>query len=209
MAGQLNGSTPELRHMRGLLRSFFTDYLRIFEQDAAAKLCLDRITFSRMTLDGVGLLAEIPTRKEKETVTVLVQIEPEALHAAEAAERIRRSLQNLRIPWATPVLASVLYLRGGRPGASLESEAVARIDVIETARAYFTAISLAATRAEPYLRRPEPLAWALAAWMRPTERTLDEHRRACLERIAAGALDEKRRTLLRRSVRAGMGLLEK
>lgn len=192
--------------MRDLLRSFFTDYLRIFEQEAAAKLCLDRITFSRMALDGVGLLAEVPTRKGEETVTVLVQIEPEALHSADAAERIRRSLQNLRIPWATPVLASMLYLRGGRSGACLESEAVARIGVIETARAYFTAISLAATRAEPYLCRPEPLAWALAAWMRPTARTLDEHRRACLERIAAGALAEKRRALLRRSVRAGMPL---
>jgi len=201
MGGQLNGSTPELRRIRHLIRSFFADYLRIFEPEAAAGMWLDRIAFNRMTLDGVGLLAEVPSRRrEGGTVSVLVQIEPEALPSSAAADRIRRSLQNLRIPWGAPVLASLLYLRGGRPGAHLKAGAVAEVGGVEMVRIWYTVFSLAATRAESYLNRPEPLAWALAAWMRPTERSADEHRRACLERIAAAALDEKRRVLLRRSV---------
>jgi hypothetical protein len=64
---------------------------------------------------------------------------------------------------------------------------------------------LTESRAEHFLERPEPLAWAFAAWMRPTKRTPDEHARACLERIAGAALDEERRTLLRRSVKASLG----
>lgn len=198
---QPRGSTPELRRVRLLLRSFFAEYLRIVEPDAAAEMRLDQVTFRRKPLDGVGLAAEIPLRREGETVNVLVQIEPEALPPCAAADRIRRSLRSLRLPYGAPILVSILYLRGGRPGIHLDSGIMAEAGRIEVARLYFTTFALAETRAEHYLERAEPLAWALAARMRPTRRGPDEHRRACLEKISAVALDEKRRALLRRNAR--------
>ena len=133
-------------------------------------------------------------------MTVLVRIEPELLMPGETSLRIARSLQDLRLPYVKPVLASAVHLQGGRPGLRLESGIVSRACGIETARLYFTTFGLAGSRAEQFLERPEPLAWALAARMHPTRRTPEEHRRACLERIAGADLDERRRTLLRRSV---------
>jgi hypothetical protein len=136
-------------------------------------------------------------------VTVLVRIEPEGLPPAETSLRIGESVRGLRLPYGAPVLASMVYLQGGRPGVRLESGVIARAAGLELARIYYTTFGLSESRAEPFLERPEPLAWALAARMQPSKRTVDEHRRACLDRIAtAAAFDEKRRALLRRWVKA-------
>lgn len=193
----------DARILRTLIRSFFADYLRIVEPEAVDGLRLDQVAFRRkLPPDGSGLLAEVASRTEGESVTVLVRIEPEGLTSGETSSRIGQSLRSLRLRYVKPVLASAVYLQGGRPGLRLESGVVARACGIDMSRLYFTTFGLTESRAEHFLERPEPLAWALASRMRPTRRTPDEHRRACLERIAGAALDEKRRTLLRRSVPA-------
>jgi len=194
---------PELHLLRDLIRSFFPDYLRLVEPDAAAEMRLDQVALHRNHLDGASVVADVPGRNGEEKVTVLVQIEPEAL--PDSSLRIRQSLRSLRLSYGEPVLASVVYLRGGLPGIHLDSGLLAEALRIEMVRIYFTTFGLAETRAEHFLERPEPLAWALAARMRPTRRAPDEHRRACLERIAAAALDEKRRALLRRGVETFLG----
>ena len=190
--------SPELRLLRDLIRSFFPDYLRLVEPDAAAEMRLEQIVLRRYRLEGAGLVADVTGRNGQERVTVLVQIEPQAL--TDSSLRIRQSLRSLRLPYGEPVLASVVYLRGGLPGIRLESGLLAEALRVEMARIYFTTFALEASRAEYFLERPEPLAWAFAAWMRPTRRAPAEHRRACLERIAAAELDTKRRALLRRGV---------
>lgn len=193
----------DVRILRTLIRSFFADYLQIVEPEAAGGLRLDQVAFRRMVPpDGRGLLAEVASRAEGESVIVLVRIEPEMLAPGEISLRIGQSVRALRLPYAKPLLASAVYLQGGRPGLRLESGVVAQACGIDMARLYFTTFGLAGTRAEHYLERPEPLAWALAARMRPTRRTPNEHARACLDRIAGAALDEKSRILLRRSVKA-------
>src|SRR5262249_40123784 len=50
--------------------------------------------------------------------------------------------------------------------------------------------------AADYLARPEPLAWALAALMRPGQLTRPALKLECLRRIAAVDLDEERRIRL-------------
>lgn len=192
--------SPDLRLLRGLIRTFLADYLRIVEPDAAAGMRLDQIRLRRGPSDGTGVVAEVSGRQIAERVTVLVRIEPEALPPCVSSQRIRQSLRDLRLLSGEPVLASVLSVRGGRPGIHLDSGVLSEALGIETARIHFTSLGLVETRAEYYLERPEPLAWALAARMRPTRRSLEEHRRACLERIANASLDEKRRSLLRRFV---------
>ena len=194
-------ASRDVRRLRALIQGFFADYLRIVEPEAAAGLRLDQVTFRRkVPLDGRGLCAEVAGRTEGESVAVLVRIEPEWLTTDEASLRIGQSLRALRLCFARPVLASTVYLQGGRPGLHLESGVVSRACGVEMARLYFTTFGLIGARAEHFLGRPEPLAWALAAWMHPVRRTPDEHRRACLERIARADLDETRRTLLRRSI---------
>jgi hypothetical protein len=189
----------EVRRLRDLIRSFFADYLQIVESDAAAELRLHDIALRRKAVDGVTVVAETASRRGEE-VTVLVRIEPEGLTPAETSLRLGESVRSLRLPYGAPVLASMVYLQGGRPGINLGSGVIARAAGIELVRIYYTTFALSRSRAEYFLARPEPLAWALAAWMEPRKRTLDEHCRACLERIAAAALDEKRRALLRRCV---------
>lgn len=194
----------EVRRLRDLIRNFFADYLRIVESDCATELRLDDVVPRRKTLDGVAVVAEAASR-QGEKVTVLVRVEPEGLTPAETCLRVSESVRGLRLPYGEPVLASMVYLRGGRPGVHLESGVIAQAAGIDLARIYFTTFALAGSRAEHFLERPEPLAWALAARMQPTRRTLDEHRQACLNRIEAAALDEKSRALLRRWVQAFPG----
>lgn len=161
---------------------------------------LDQIRLRRRPPDGAGVAAEVYGRQIAERVTVLVRIEPEAPSPRASSQRIRQSLRDLRLLSGEPVLASVVSVRGGRPGIHLESGILAEALGLETARIYFTSLGLEETRAEYYLERPEPLAWVFAARVRPTRRSLEEHRRACLKRIAAVSLDEKQRALLRRFV---------
>lgn len=196
---------PERRPLlRDLIQTFFADYLRLVEPDSAGQMWLDRITFpgngKRAACDDddfrkIGVIAEVPSHRG-ELVTVLVQIEPEALTPPEVARRLGHYLMGLEIRYGQPVLLSVLYLRGGRPGIHLESGVLGEACGIELMRIYFTTFALAETHAEYYLERPEPLAWVFAALMRPTKRTPEEHRCACLERIANAPLDEERRLLL-------------
>ena len=199
------GQSPEVRRLRDLIRSFFADYLRIVESDAAAGLCLDDIALRRKPVDDIAVVAETVSR-QGEKVTVLVRIEPEGLSPAETSLRLGASLRGLRLPYGEPLLASIVYLQGGRPGVRLESAVIAQAAGVDLARIYYTTFGLAGSRAEHYLERPEPLAWALAARMQPMRRTPAEHRRACLDLIATAALDEKRRALLRRWVTQGRSI---
>jgi hypothetical protein len=60
----------------------------------------------------------------------------------------------------------------------------------------FRTFSVSGCRAEEYLERPEPLAWALAALMRPGRWSRAGHRMACFRRIAAADLPELKKFLL-------------
>ena len=192
--------------LRDLIQTCFADYLRLVEPDSADQMWLDRITFPRSEkLDAcedddfrrIGVVAEVPSHRG-ELVTVLVQIEPEALAPTEIARRLGHYLMELELRYGQPVLLSVVYLQGGRPGIHLESGVISEACGIDLVRIYYTCFALGEARAEYFLDRPEPLAWVFAALMAPAKRTPEEHRRACLERIAAAPLDEERRLLLLR-----------
>ena len=189
--------------LRELIQTFFADYLRLVEKDAAAGLRLDRIAFPQASAEAGCLVAQVPSRSGAGVVTVVVRIEPEPLPLEEVSARIGRSLKGLRLCYGDPVLASVVFLRGGRSGVRLESGILAKCEGVEVARIYFTTFGLSESRAECFLERPEPLGWALAALMRPTLRTLEDHRRACLERIESADLAGELQELLRGWIEGG------
>jgi hypothetical protein len=195
---------------REVLETFLADYLRLVEPDSAAHLRLDRLALldapapsgrAAMERQEVGVVGEAPSRWG-ETVTVMVQVEPEALTPGELSRRIGGYFADREIHYCQPVLLSVLYLRGGRPGVNLETAPVCRILNTDILRIYFSAFGVAGSRAEYYLERPEPIAWALSALMEPLRLNRVRHRELCLERIAACGLAGDRRDLLARFVDA-------
>jgi len=101
-----------------------------------------------------------------------------------------------------PVHTAAVYLRGGPRG--LEKSIYKVTSFGRTAATLrYNSLGLSRASAPKYLKRPEPLAWALASLMRPEG--LDgrgELAMACLRRIvAADELDEARRHLLLNFVR--------
>jgi hypothetical protein len=61
---------------------------------------------------------------------------------------------------------------------------------------HYFAFGLSRSRAEEYLERPEPLAWALAALMGRCTLTAAQHKADCLRPIARADLDDVRRIVL-------------
>jgi hypothetical protein len=199
--------TPLLREV---LRTFLADYICLIEPDALDHLDLARITFPDLAdLPGWtaeergahGVVGEVPARWG-EKVTLLVQVEIDALTPAELARRIGDFFMDLEIHYCQPVFLSVLYVRGGRPGINLETAPVCRILGMDILRLYFTSFGVAKCRAEYFLERPEPLAWALSTLMEPAHRSREEHLRLSREKIAAGRMPEEHRALLERFVDA-------
>ncbi|MEA2563538.1 MAG: hypothetical protein QOH06_5042 [Acidobacteriota bacterium] len=190
---------------RELFQTFLGDYLKIVEPDTAVHLLPERARFPAVDMADwteeerteIGAVAEIPTR-DGSSLTLLIQVEPEVRGPAETARRFGRWFLALETRMVQPVLLSVLYLRGGRPGPNLESSAISTVYDMEVVRIFYTAFGLSEARADYYLERPEPLAWALAALMRPVRRSRAEHRLACLRRIADAdtALSDRERALL-------------
>ena len=200
-AGTESISERELiRVLRELVRAFFADYLHLVESDTSALLDLGRLAFPRVPPEEAALVARIPGRKGNEVATVLVRIEIESPTPARAAESLVGMLRALRVPYGEPVLATLLSLRGGRPGVSLGAGSLAKLSGIELSRMFFTTFCLSGARAEFYLERPEPLAWVLSTLMRPARRTVEEHGIICRGKIAAAPVGPRQRALLRRSL---------
>jgi len=199
--------------LRELVRTFFADYLRLVEPDSAVHLRLDRATLLPLSPFGeetdepetAGVLAEVPTRRG-EKVTILVLLEPEALGPADISRRLSRWFMDLEIRYAQPVLLSVLYLQGGRPGVTLEAASICKVMDMEILRIFFTAFGVAGSRAEYFLERPEPVAWALSALMRPLRHGRARHKWLCRQRIAAAELPAPHRDLLAGAVDAFLEL---
>jgi len=193
--------------VREVLQTFLADYLRLVEPDSAQHLELDQITFpavpdwSPAEHQRLGVVGEAPSRWG-EQVTLLIQVEPEALTPAELSRRIGCYFMDLEIHYCQPVLLHVLYLQGGRPGINLETAPICRIFNMDLLRLYFTAFGIGGCRAEYYLERPEPVAWALAALMPALRLSRAQHRACCLERVAGCPLQEEQKALLRSCIDA-------
>lgn len=188
---------------KDLLKAFFGDFLVIVAPAIAARLrpaeaeFLSQEYFSRRP-EGrrreLDLVARVPTL-DGEPEAVLVAVEIEARARASMGRRLWEYAALLGVHHRAPVLPVVVYLRGGRPDLTLQTY---RQEIFGQDLAHFSyfAFGLCPSRAERYLRRPEPLAWALAALMRPGSWPPSRHKLECLRRIAGAKLDDDRRVLL-------------
>lgn len=188
---------------KDLLTSFFGDLLLLAAPRLARRLRPEAARFlsgelhtdlpegSRRELD---LVAEVPSR-EGEPELVLVHVEVEATARRGIGRRLWRYAMQLRLRHDRPVLPLVLFLAGGPRGIVWRTERE-RLWEVELATFRYLAWGLRASSAERFARREEPLAWALAALMRPRRWRPGRHKLACLRSIARADLDEARRFLL-------------
>jgi hypothetical protein len=186
---------------KALLRSFFADLLWIVVPDQAARLDLRQPVFLDKEFFTAGgrrreldLLARVSFLVESRQ-PLLIHIEVEARATSGMGERLwlyRRQIQAIH---GGQILSIVLYLDRGEAGirvATLFEEAPD--EGLEGFR--YMAFGLAGCDAAEYLARPEPLAWGLAALMRPGKLTRPALKLSCLRRIATADLDDARRILL-------------
>ena len=188
---------------KDLFRTFFADLLRLAAPEAAPRLRLDDAVFldkqaftdwpegDRREMD---LLAEVPVADLTDH-RILVHVEVEAEARSGMTDRIWQYYMQLRLRHGLLVVPLLVNLKGGRPGVHRE---VLDEGFEEPATTHFRyrVFGLSGCSAEEYLALPEPLAWALAALMRPGKRSRAEHKIECLRRISMADLSASRRWLL-------------
>jgi len=188
---------------KDLIGRFLPDFLTLVAPEPAARLdltrwrLLDKETFTdwpKGKRREVDLLAEVPLAAGSGR-TALVHVEIEARYRPELRARLAGYYMQLRLRHGRPILPIAICLRRGRPG--IHRESVADDDLGEEIGCFrYYAFGLENSRAEDFLTRDQPLAWALAALMRPETLSRAEHKMACLRRIAAAKLDGLQRFLL-------------
>jgi hypothetical protein len=173
-----------------LLETFFPDFLHLIAPDSARRLrsgeaifvdkehFLDWPTGNRRELD---LLARVP--KEEGNAHLLVHVEIESKAHAGMSQRLWQYYMQIRLRHKLLVLPILLNLRGGRPGVGLE---VLEEGIEDEATGIFRyrVLGLSGCRAEEWLARPEPVAWAFAALMRSGAWSRAELKVECLRRIS-------------------------
>ena len=178
---------------KDLLEEFLPDLLHIVVPEIADLLVLDDPRAIRF-LKGehftdlpkgkrrqVDLLAQVPLREGSEEL-VLVHVEIERRASSAMGRRLARYAMALELRHARPVIPIVIYIKGGPPGIRRQVYS-RRVSKQELLRFTYWQLSLASTSAESFLRRDEPLAWALAAVMQAGHLAPVQHCLECLTRI--------------------------
>ena len=187
---------------KDLIRTFPADFLRLAAGDLAG--CLE---VASLVLEPAETFLDQPRGAERRmdlVGTATTRVGEELLLHVEIELRYRRTIpprlwlynRLLGLRRGLPVHTIVLYLHGGPAEAvvAIHREVSAGR---ELCRFSYLSFGLSRAPAEPYLARPEPLAWAFAARMRPEGGERRRLRRACFERIAgARHLNDYERFLL-------------
>jgi hypothetical protein len=185
-----------------LLGRFLPEFLTLVAPEPAGRLdltrwrLLDKETFTdwpqgrRRELD---LLAKVPLAGGGRSA--LVHVEIEARFGPKLGARLADYYMQVRLRHRLPVLPIALCLHRGKPGITLRANVDDELGPEIGCFRYYT-LCLERCRAEDYLTRDEPLAWALAALMRAETLSRAEHKLACLRRIAAARLGDLDRVLL-------------
>jgi hypothetical protein len=191
------------QYFKQLLQTCFGDLVRIVAPDIAPKLRLDHPTFLESELftdvpDGehrrLDLVAQVPTTHGGPEL-VLVHVEVEARARRRMGRRLFEYAMQLWLRHRRPLVPIVVYLRGGRPDVTHQSEPLETFGRPFMVFHYYS-FGLSRSQAADYVTRPEPLAWALAALMSRRGLTTAELRLACLHPLARTKLDPARKFLL-------------
>jgi len=193
---------PSHDHLfKELIRAFPTEWVRLVVPDQANHLSFGTLEFQPTetfldVLRGEERRFDLRMRVESRAgERLLLHLEVEREFRRGMAERLWDYNRLVRLRHGLPVHTAVLYLSGGPKGLAAEAHHERWLGRPICGFRY-TALGLSQAPAVDYLRRRNPLAWALAALMRwPGSRA--EHQLACLNPIArARSLTEVQRFLL-------------
>jgi len=199
-----------------LLQAFFADLLRLVVPEAVGALNLASVKFLRDEFftdlpagerRQADLLAQVSSGKPDETPPLLVHVEIEAKARKSMPERLWRYSLLIQSHHQQFPLQILIQLRGGRPGARKEVYQ-GHVRQVRVLTSHYWVLSLAPSSAQKFLARREPLAWALAALMRPGTWSRARLKLECLRRIADAEVDEARRYLLVNCVQSYLELDE-
>ena len=191
--------------LRELIAAFPADFVELILPDVASRIDFAALDFRKeeyFTDSPRGgrprrpdLVAWVPTLTTTDEVGIHVEIEARYRSARVAKLFDYNRLLSLRR--SRPVHTLVVYCRGGPPGVRQCEHRVESLGQTLTVF-YYGSLGLSGASAPEYLARQQPLAWALAALMRPAKiGSRAKLRVACLRRIvAARHLEEERRFLL-------------
>jgi hypothetical protein len=185
-----------------LLKVFFAEFLGLLAPDLVSRLRVGGATFldkEAFTDWPVGerremdLLVEVPAPDEEKPLLIHIEIETE--YRSGIDRRLWLYYMQLRLRHGLPVLPILVSLRGGPAGlrrAGLREGFAGKV----TASFRYRVLGLSGCQAKEWLARPEPVAWAFAALMRPGAWSRAELKLECLRRIAASDVTGLRKQIL-------------
>ncbi|HSJ76555.1 MAG TPA: hypothetical protein VK899_10300, partial [Gemmatimonadales bacterium] len=187
---------------KSLIKLFFTDFLHLIDPESASLLrageaiFLDKEDFTDWPAGDrreMDLVAKVPM--EGKDAPLLVHVEIETDFHSGMDHRLWQYYMMLHLRHTLPVLPILVNLRGGRAGVHREAlREVFGGKVISVF--HYQVLGISACRAEEWLAKPEPIAWAFAALMRPGSWSRAELKLECLRRIAASDVVGLRKLVL-------------
>ena len=213
---------PEVNHdhlFKVLLQHFFAEFMELFYPAAAARLRGAEVAFLDKDLftDAPGarhrgkrrepdVVARVETTAGQPEI-VLIHIEVQRRRANTFGTRMAEYYALLRLRHRVPVFPVVIYLTRGAGGLGRDhyQESVFGEVVVDF---HYHRVGVPDLDADDYLRSDNPLAYGLAALMRPGPRGRVATKAECLIRIARAVLDESRKLVLANCVETYLRLDE-
>ena len=187
---------------KSLIKLFFAEFIGLIDPESAPRLkCweatfLDKEDFTDWPAGDrreMDLVAKVPVEGNGPPLLVHVEIETD-FHSG-MDHRLWQYYMQLHLRHELPVLPILVNLRGGRPGIHRGTLR----DVFDgkvTSVFHYRVLGISGCRAKEWLARPEPIAWAFAALMRPGSWSQAELKLECLRRIATSGVVGLRKQVL-------------
>lgn len=197
-----------------LLKNFFRDWIELPERDIASELDPSTVeylggeSFAELRRDG-HLLPDFVARLERRIsrLPVVIHVETEGRYRSTISSRMWNYFTHLAsLNRDAQVLPIVVFLRGGPPDLR-EYEFEGAIGSFVPTVFRYLALGLSGCLAEEWLRKPQPLVAALAAFMRSKTWDRVEHKLQCMRRALAET-DPARRYLLTKVIDTSLNLKE-
>jgi len=186
-----------------MLRAFLREFMELFfpatavRLDFAGAVLLDKEVFTDVPAGALrepDLIARVPAHNG-EPELILIHIEVQTRRDRDFGARMLEYYMLLRLRYKLPVFPIVLYLERGAGGLGADRYEESLFDVPILTFSY-QRVGVPDLAVEEYLQSSNPLAFGLAALMRPGERHAAEVKADCLLRIARAVIDEARKVLL-------------
>jgi hypothetical protein len=203
------GSTEALsldKLFKTLIQVFFRDTVELLHPELAEALDFGKVVFiaepafadfRKQGQVEPDVVAQVETRLGDPKVA-LVHIETEARFSSDMARRMRRYQLQLELKYDQPVMAAVIYLKGGSAGVEA-CEVTREVGPWKCGSSRYLSFGVAGSLTEEWVARPQRLAAALAALMSSKLWDPVQKKLACLRAIT-GEPNEDHRFLLNKLI---------